>query len=109
VANIVGLPTGITHYYARLTSIYSNSGVTFTGQGKPNTVGGTVRPVSFQGGQYVIDSTGKAGDVLKRIRVHRTPNNDDYRYPSYAINSVQEICKLLEVYPGGGTDGCTTP
>ena len=110
-ANITGLPSD-KHYFLRITSIDSDSTVTITARDSLN------RQLSFKDGQYVIDSTGKAGDVLKRVRVHKSAGNTDYRYPTYAINSVQDICKLLEVYParpaqglqpaepGSGTDGC---
>lgn len=88
-----------THYYARITSIYDNASVVITGT---DALG---RQVSFKDGQYVIDSTGKAGDVLKRIRVHKSAGATDYRYPTYAINSVQSICKQLEVYPARPAQG----
>lgn len=104
-ARIDNLPPGVEHYYLKLTSLYHNSAVTVSGEGA-SSVNSTQRPVAFKDGQYIIDSTGKAGDVLKRIRVHLPAGKTDYRYPNYAVNSVQEICKLLEVYPGGGSDLC---
>ncbi len=89
------------HYYIRMTSIYSNSKVTISALDTLN------RQVSFEDGQYVIDSTGRAGDVLKRVRVHKSAGDTDYRYPTYAINSVQNICKRLEVYPARPAQGST--
>lgn len=100
------------HFFLRITSIYSKSTVTVTAHDSLN------HQLSFKDGQYVIDSTGKAGDVLKRVRVHKSAGDTDYRYPNYALNSVQDICKRLEVYParpaqagqpaepGSAVDGC---
>lgn len=110
---ITGLPTGIaTNYNARLISLYSDSVVSISGT---SGSGSALRQVAFVDAQYVIDSTGKAGDVLKRVRVRNPAHPTNYTYPVNAINSAEDICKLLEVYPttagplgqpGGGTDGC---
>lgn len=73
--------------FLRLRSVY-----------KPNTV--TISGAQFVGAQIMIDSTGKANDVLRRIQV-RVPLRDKYDYPEFAIQSTESICKLLEIVPPG--------
>jgi hypothetical protein len=103
--SITGLPTAdISQYYVRIISIYSSSAVTISGDS--NVVG---QKVGFKGAQYVVDSTGKAGDILKRVRVHKPAKTANYKYPTFAIDSADSICKQLQVYPGGGDDKCTNP
>ena len=57
----------------------------------------------IHGAQVEIDSTGKANDVLKRIKV-RIPDPGSTSLsqyiPEYPVDSKSEICKLLQVYPG---------
>jgi hypothetical protein len=53
------------------------------------------KATGFKGGQVVIDSTGRAKDTLKRIRVH-APLTATIDTP--AIES-QNICKRIQTYP----------
>lgn len=56
--------------------------------------------------QVVVDATGEAGSVLRRIQV-RVPARSGYDYPEFALESIEDICKKLAVFPGGGSDACT--
>lgn len=80
------------YYYLRLTSIYQSSHVIVKAQSG-------VTPLDFIGGQAVIDSTGKAQDVLRRVQV-RIPLSTQYDFPEFAIESASPICKMLDVAPG---------
>lgn len=53
--------------------------------------------VATIGGQIVIDSTGRARDVLKRLQIHAPVNPQPYE-PKDAIES-QSICKRFTTYP----------
>lgn len=95
---IAGLGGG-SNYYARISTIYRDtSGVTITG-----TAGGS--PVAFQGAQAIIDSTGKAEDVLKRVQV-RYSTGITHGKPPYALQSKSTICKRFTVGPGVFKDDC---
>lgn len=72
-----------------LTSVYQANNVTIT------AVGATGTPLSFLGVQYVIDSTGKVADVLKRIQV-RKPIQSDRIFPSGPLLARDDICKSVD-------------
>jgi hypothetical protein len=82
---------GGTGYYARLSTIYHDTqGVTITGNN------GTV---NFTGAQAIIDVTGKAQDVLKRVQV-RYPMGITKGEAPYALQSDNTICKRFTVGAG---------
>jgi hypothetical protein len=85
-----------------LRSIYNKTNVYITGTDS----GG--QQVRFQGAQTVIDATGRAQDVLKRLQVRVSQqSNNTIDYPSFAANGTSSICKqLFGVYPGGTVSGC---
>lgn len=90
-------------YFVRLRSLYTTSQVTLNGS---NTVGGSTEDTVFSGAQVEIDSTGKANDVLKRIKVRiqdPSPASDKVNIstiPEYVFSSTKDICKQLQIYPG---------
>ena len=82
-------------YYLRLASLY---------EGVPLQINGTDingNPANFVNGQVIIDSTGKAQDVLRRIQVYLSlqpnPSNPN---PSNAISSFGPVCKRFSVSGG---------
>lgn len=82
-----------------LTSHYDKSNITVTGK---DVLGNAVK---FAGAQVVVDSTGRARDVLKRLQAHLTLDGAA-TLPNYAVES-QSVCKRLATYPnvsGGSTD-----
>lgn len=94
-AIINGLSAG--EYYVRARSIYKPNKLTVTAQnsGDLNT------DLTLTDGQLVIDATGKAGDILRRISVRYNPNNSlGLGVPSFAIASRDSICKRLVTYTG---------
>lgn len=76
----------------RLRTIYSNSQVSITGYS-----GAT--QLRLKGAQSLVDATGKAQDVLRRVQV-RVPSRAVYSYPESAIEASDSVCKQLQVYPG---------
>lgn len=87
---INNLPSTDT-YYIRLKSIYSTHAVQITA----NSSNGN--QIQLPGTQAVIDATGKANDVLRRIQV-RVPLNASYSYPEFGLETTNAICKDLELY-----------
>jgi hypothetical protein len=78
------------NYYLRVKSIYIPSVMTVTATDASGTVGLT-------GAQAIIDSTGKANDVLRRVLV-RVPLNSGLKgIPDFAIQTTDTLCKRLAV------------
>ncbi len=82
--------------FMHIRSIYKDSLVTISG----TNGGGT--PVRFTEAQAVIDSTGKANDVLKRLQV-RIPLVEHYDLPAFVVETINGICKQLDVHPTNAT------
>jgi PilX N-terminal len=91
-------------YYVRLRSIYTVSQVSINGA---STAGVNTSNTTFVGAQVEIDSTGKANDVLKRIKVRikapTTVSSDKVNLstiPEYVFSSEKDLCKKMVIYPG---------
>ncbi len=86
-------------YYVRITALYGDAkSVRLTGV---DSVGAT----QFKNGQVVVDSTGRAQDQLKRIRVRipLTPSGDNQ--PTNAVQSAGSTCKdILIAGAGAGVE-----
>lgn len=98
------------NYYLRINSIYQTDSVEVKGYN--NSAPTTPLPL---GSQILIDSTGKAQDVLRRIQV-RIPISADSNASTFdsAIQSSQSLCKKFQTYPGSandvsGVNGCALP
>ena len=85
-------------FLLHLTDHYDKSTITITGSDGTS-------PVKFQGGQAVIDSTGRARDVVKRLQVH-IPLNAAGVLPNYAIEA-GNVCKRITTYPNAGGGSST--
>lgn len=60
----------------------------------------------IQNAQTMIDSTGKAQDILRRIQV-RVPSKNSYLHSDYATETTDNICKQLELTPNDtSADNC---
>lgn len=103
--NLNSMPA-TSKYYVRLKAIYNAADVRMC----LNACNGTTL---IQGAGAEVDVTGKANDVLKRIKVmvgdgSAVANMDNF--PEYVVTSKNSICKKLEVWPGGadpGTAACS--
>lgn len=90
---------GGVSYYARMSTIYRNTqGVSVSG-----IASGVA--AKFIGIQAVIDATGKAQDVIKRIQV-RYPIRITYGDAPYAVQSDAAICKRFTVGSGVFDSNC---
>ena len=87
-----------THAFLRIGSIYRDSQITIQAY---NT--SSPEPLVMTGGQAVIDSTGKAQDVLRRIQV-RLPLKAKSSPMNYALQATDGICKNFTIGPGFGVD-----
>lgn len=93
--DVRAMPTGVggfTDYSIHLTGIYNGGTVTITADGTsgPNT--------TLKDAQALVDVTGKAQDVLRRIQVRLTLGTNGA--PSYALQSGGAICKRFGIGPG---------
>lgn len=91
-ATITGLP-GARSMALRINSLYQPSNVTITGY-HGNT------PIKLNGAQAVIDATGRANGVLRRIQVRIPVQASTSNIPDYAIESNSALCKRFLVTPG---------
>lgn len=99
-----------TNGYAKIRMIYNKAAsIQVFAKNVPiksidNIVEGGATEGKFVNGQVVIDVTGKARDVLRRIQVRMSltggPTRTNYAgFSDYAIRSADSICKLYEVSP----------
>lgn len=64
--------------------------------------------VLLKNAQTLIDSTGKAQDVLRRIQV-RIPSLNNYYHSDFGLETMGNICKQLQLVPdpAGSTNSCS--
>lgn len=100
--------TNLTNFvgYLRLTPIYHQADVEITARDASGAVG-------LAGSQAMIDVTGKASDVLRRIRVHHALNNSinsGIPLPGFALESTNTQCKRFTIsdteFTPDPADGC---
>jgi hypothetical protein len=99
-----GLSTN--QYYVRVSSIYKEVSLQL------NAFNSSGTPLELQGAQAVIDATGKAQDVLRRIQVHvpLTPSSVN-RLSDYSMQSTDAICKrfiIMDNYFDSQVSGVTS-
>jgi hypothetical protein len=94
---------GSSSFFLRLRSIYNASQLDIAAIG-------TTGKVDLRGAQVEIDSTGKAQDVLKRVKVRaKDPDNSSGPiFTEYALDVAGGICKQIITSPVAGTtqDAC---
>ena len=91
--------TGLTspNYVARVRSVYQSADLEITG----STPAGTA---SFVDAQIEVDATGKANDVLRRIKVNFSTTGSTDFVPAGAAHGYQGFCKQLEIYETSPAD-----
>jgi hypothetical protein len=83
------------NYYLRISSIYRSVAL----QVSATNDGGS--PMEISGAQAVIDATGRAQDVLRRIQVHVPLRaSSQNQLSDYAIQTTDSICKRFAVMDG---------
>ena len=85
----LGLLAGQT-VFLHVKSIYLANDIEITGTDFSGN------PVSFSNAQFMIDATGKASDVLRRVQV-RVGAISQYAGTDFSIRSQDAICKLITV------------
>lgn len=91
--SINGLTGG---YYLKLKAFYDPVHVTIEAR---DGLGGLL---AINGAQVLIDSTGRAGDVVKRIKVYK-PVRTPVELPGYVLDVGEDLCKRLQTRPGDTT------
>lgn len=97
--DIVGLSS--TNHIVRMKAIYQPSTVVMCA----NLCDGET---IFIGNQVEVDSTGKAGDILKRlkVRIPKEPDSGSTDIPEFTLDSSADICKKMEVTPTSFVPNC---
>ncbi len=88
-------------YFLRVRAIYEDASVAITASD------GTNPTINLSGAQAIVDSTGKANDVLRRVQVRiPTLGISNIYPPDFAIQSNSSVCKRFFVGAGinAGTD-----
>jgi hypothetical protein len=88
---------GSYYYLLRVTSLYDRAGIQINGDDE------TGQPVEFHNSQALIDVTGKARYVVKRLQAY-VPLNEESNLPQAALEG-QNICKQFQTDPIDGTTG----
>lgn len=86
-ALITGLTPASREYYLRLQSIYEPTHIQITLQNNSGT------QTDFSGVQAVVDVTGRAGDVYRRVEARIQLNQGNYLLPDFALMSATDLCK----------------
>jgi hypothetical protein len=103
------------HYYVKITNIYTNDmDVMFRAAQSTQ-----FSPITLNGAQAVVDSTGKGSDVLRRIsaRVSTSPDasgqvGSDLVGPATALRTADTVCKRIRqlvtntIEPGDSDQSC---
>ncbi len=76
-----------------ISSIGNKSNVTVEGYSSSNQL------LEFSEGQIEVDTTARANDIIKRIKV--AVPKASYNRPPYSAEVIEGICKDLEVWPTG--------
>lgn len=87
-------------YYIRLKAIYDPVHVSIEGKDGSNN------RLPFVGAQVLIDSTGRAGDVTKRLKIYK-PLRASASLPSSVLEIGDDLCKRLQANPAS-PNGATT-
>lgn len=98
------LNSGNSMAYVRLTSIYNNTNVRLS-------FDTTSSSILFDGVQPKVDSTGRAGDIYRRVSSRVSVQNDEFNLPEYAVDITGSLCKNFSVTDTSGqqnSTSCTT-
>lgn len=87
---------GTRVFYLRLKALYKSANIAVSAKAD-----GVPGDTPLANSQLEIDSTGKASNVLRRIRVRVPIDSVGRGFPEYAIESFDSLCKRLEVWNTG--------
>lgn len=100
--NVVITNLGQENYLLDLRALYKTAHVKISAQGYD---GSNLR---IKNAQTLVDSTGKAQDILRRVQV-RLPSNNTYVRSHYVLETPNNICKQLQLTPdsSGSSSSCS--
>ncbi len=78
-------------WYLRIKSIYKSNSLSIVA-----SENGT--PRELQNAQAIVDATGKATDVLRRIQVRLSISGIAGNRPEFPIHSLGSLCKRVKVH-----------
>lgn len=90
------------NYLLTVRTIYKTSG-TKVGLTAYDSDGNQLK---IKNAQTLVDSTGKAQDVLRRVQV-RVATHTGYDHSDYGLESMSGICKQLQLYPNSSSNACS--
>jgi hypothetical protein len=85
--------------FANFKFLYNSSNLRINGKLAGNLV-------KFVGAQYMLDVTGKANDVLRRVQV-RVPVKSQFDGTNFSIQTSESLCKLIETNVNGASSTAT--
>ncbi len=89
--------------YMRVTSLYNRTQFKMSFQNRNNET-----LAQFDGVQPLVDSTGRAGDVYRRVSSRVSPDTK-FAYPEYAVDITGSLCKDFSVTDTASLPGeCVT-
>ena len=94
VIDVDEIAAGSETAFLRLTSIYKGGSVKVSLQKTDGTI------VNFDGIQPIVDSTGRASNLFRRVEA-RLQIGDDFAYPENAIELKNSLCKDFSVSGSG--------
>jgi Tfp pilus assembly protein PilX len=98
----VGQPSTSNKYYLRVTPLYGGAHFRLQMFHNSSTV------VNFSGVEPIIDSTGRASDVFRRIQ-SRVRLDNTANMPEFSAETASDICKTMQVSDGSYYQGNVCP
>ncbi len=95
VIDVDEVPAGSESAFLRLVSIYKGGSIKVSLQKTDGTT------VNFDGVQPIVDSTGRASNLFRRVEA-RLQIGDDFAYPDNAVELKNSLCKDFSISGGGG-------
>lgn len=94
VIDVDEIPAGSESTFLRLVSIYKGGSIKVSLQKTDGTT------VNFDGVQPIVDSTGRASNLFRRVEA-RLQIGDDFAYPDNAVELKNSLCKDFSISGGG--------
>lgn len=101
---VINIPSGTneSNFLLKLSSIYTNANVAIYAYDTASTGG---NQLAFRGSQAVVDATGRAQDVLRRIQA-RVPLDNSWTSEAWSVTA-NRICKVYNVSSSTTSDNET--
>jgi hypothetical protein len=94
VIDVDEVPAGSESVFLRLVSIYKGGSIKVSLQKSDGTT------VNFDGVQPIVDSTGRASNLFRRVEA-RLQIGDDFAYPDNAVELKNSLCKDFSISGSG--------